>query len=256
MSLSYVEHAPGVGLADAIRCYWTICGRIDEADVPVRNRVLPDNCIDVIFDLREGATAAFVVGPMLAAELLHYRDADLLGVRFRPGAATEFLGVRASDLLPRDVNAADIWRDAPELTERLLASAPASRLALLDTYLLGRRHAVREAGIARRASAAIERSHGLLSVRTLTNALGVTERTLQRAFDAAVGIGPKQALRVQRFRAAAAAVTRGAAGSLSRIAAMCGYSDQAHMTRDFVSLGGATPTELRDEQRLVREVKD
>src|SRR5213075_959886 len=132
-----------------------------------------DNCIDVIFDLREGATdAAFVVGPMLAAALLHYHAACLLGVRFRPGAATEFLDVKASDLTPRDVSAADIWHDAPALTERLLSSPAPERFALLDAYLLGRRRAVREAGIARRASAAIERSHGLLSVRTLTQALG------------------------------------------------------------------------------------
>jgi len=52
--ITYAEHAPGVGLADAVRCYWTIRGEPDASDPERINRILPDNCIDVIFDLQAG----------------------------------------------------------------------------------------------------------------------------------------------------------------------------------------------------------
>ena len=34
---------------------------------------------------------------------------------------------------------------------------------------------------------------------------------------------------------------------LARVAATCGFADQAHMTREFRTLAGTTPSARRDE---------
>ena len=257
MPIAYAQHAPGAGLADAVRCYWTIRGDAS-GTAPVVNRVLPDNCIDVIFNLRPAASfRAIVVGPMLTAEVLHHHAlVDMLGVRFRPGAGTEFLECSATEVAAREFTAGELWSDAGGLIDRLLDTPVAARFAVLDAYLLRRRRTWRPATLARMATAAIERAHGLGSVRGLTMSLGISERKLQRTFEAAVGLGPKQVLRVQRFRAAASLVNAGRVASLSAIAATCGFADQAHMTREFVALAGVTPKEFRREKRLVGFVQD
>ena len=257
MSIRYAEHAPGTGLADAVRCYWTVSGDAGAEQLPAPNRILPDNCIDVIFDFRADSRNSFVVGPMLTAEVAAVAPfSDMLGVRFRPGVATEFLGVPAAELTRAHLAADEIWRDAESLMDRLRGSTPAGRRTILDAYLHSRRLPRADAILARRAAAAIERARGVMTIRRLTQAVGVSERTLQRVFETAVGIGPKQAVKVQRFRAAAAMVAAGRETPLATIAADCGYADQAHLTRDFAVISGITPTAFRAERRLVGFIQD
>jgi AraC-like DNA-binding protein len=83
-------------------------------------------------------------------------------------------------------------------------------------------------------------------VRSLSSALGTSERQLLRRFDSAVGYGPKtldRILRFQRFVARAPLAARGEEG-LARIAAEVGYADQAHLSRECVRLSGLTPARL------------
>jgi transcriptional regulator GlxA family with amidase domain len=181
---------------------------------------------------------------------------DLLGVRFRPGAATDFLDLEAHEVTATQIAADTAWRDAGSLVERLQAAPQPLRRGILDEELQSRRRSRRETALARIATAAMERAAGEMTVRSLSLAMGVTERTLQRVFERAVGTGPKQVQRVRRFRAAAAMLSAGQPMPLSRMAYTCGYSDQAHLTRDFVELAGVTPTVFRSEKRLVGFIQD
>src|SRR5258708_348004 len=79
------------------------------------------------------------------------------------------------------------------------------------------------------------------SVRQLAGALGASERQLRRAFVEAVGLSPKQYLRVLRFRRVLDEARRTAAPSWSDLAASAGYYDQAHLIADFGAMTGATP---------------
>lgn len=263
MAIRYAEHAPNEALADVVRCYWSIVdegsgpGEPGERGEPPKNRVLPDNCIDVIFDLGATESRAFLVGPMLTAEVVDQTStARMLGVRFRPGAATSFLDVSASELVRSHVDAADVWHDTTSLFDKLSSVSCDDAVRALDGYLQRIRRERPNAILASTATALIERAHGSLSVAALVSALGVNERRLQRAFDEAVGLGPKQVSKVTRFRAAARQVSADRVESLSRIAADAGYADQAHFTRDFVALAGITPSEFRAERRLVGFVQD
>ena len=257
MAIRYAEHAPSDALADVVRCFWSIVDDGSGSSEPATNRVLPDNCIDVIFDLGVSASRAFLVGPMLTAEVFDQAPgARMIGVRFRPGAATSFLDVSASELLTSHVDAADVWNDTESLCDKLGSISRDEGIRVLDEYLTRIRRERPAAILASTATALIERAHGSMSVTALVSALGVNERRLQRAFDDAVGIGPKQVSKVTRFRTAARKISADRVESLSRIAAESGYADQAHFTRDFVALAGITPTEFRAERRLVGFIQD
>ena len=251
--ITYAEHAPATPLGALVRCYWSITGTA-EADRPQLNRVTPDGCLDVVLDLRTGDAVA--VGAMLQASVFeHVGAVDLFGVRFVPGAAPIFLDASVRELTDAVVPATDIWQDAHLLAERL-RTADANRSRIFDGYLVQRLNARRRDELALRAVGLIERSRGLLTVAALRESFDVSERTLQRAFLNAVGITPKQLLRIMRFRQGAALISAGGGTSLARIALLAGYHDQAHFTRDFSELAGITPAAFARERGLVGFVQD
>jgi transcriptional regulator GlxA family with amidase domain len=89
----------------------------------------------------------------------------------------------------------------------------------------------------------LRRAGGELPVGAVASRVGLSERQLERLFDERVGIGPKMFARVVRLERALAMIDR-REGSWAQIAVQCGYSDQAHLTREFRALTGLTPAAL------------
>jgi AraC-like DNA-binding protein len=82
-------------------------------------------------------------------------------------------------------------------------------------------------------------------VNRLAATLGVGPRTLQRLFHEYVGVGPKWVIRQYRLHDAAGRI---AAGEIewAQLAAELGYSDQAHLVRDFTAAVGVPPARYAD----------
>ncbi|MFE5298319.1 DUF6597 domain-containing transcriptional factor [Streptomyces sp. NPDC056632] len=82
-------------------------------------------------------------------------------------------------------------------------------------------------------------------VSDLARSAGLSSRSLQRLFAAHVGVGPKWVILRYRIHEA---LERAEAGSATappdwaRLAAELGYSDQAHLVRDFTATVGVPPT--------------
>ena len=221
-SAIYLELEPPPALRGAVACVWVRHG--DGATV----RVVPDACVDIVW--RE-ATGAVVAGPDTGPWLSHTQPGELIvGVRFLPGAGRA-LGTPVYDLRDQRVGLRElniVWdprdersvvRDLTELTTHLVSARPPDRLVQVAASRL-RDQRVR--------------------VDRLAAELGVSERQLRRRFDASVGYGPKTLQRIVRLRHA----LRLPDGDLARVAAEAGFADQAHMTREFRRLTGASPSEL------------
>ncbi|WP_095757288.1 helix-turn-helix domain-containing protein [Streptomyces xinghaiensis] len=71
---------------------------------------------------------------------------------------------------------------------------------------------------------------------------GVSVRSLQRLFAAYVGVSPKWVLLRYRVHEALERATRDTAVDWARLAAELGYSDQAHLVREFTATVGVPPT--------------
>jgi AraC-like DNA-binding protein len=88
-------------------------------------------------------------------------------------------------------------------------------------------------------------SGGQASVGAVADRVGVTGRHLTTLFNREVGRSPKTVAMLMRFERATArisdSVRRGATVDLAAVAAGTGYSDQAHLTREFVRFAGAPP---------------
>jgi len=245
----YAETAPSPALAPWVQCFWSIAGTSAES---VPNRVLPDGCADVIVDL-SAAPNAFAVGPMRTASVVTVAGAvDLFGVRFRPGAASAFLGASLDELCDQDVPLDLLWgRLAAELEERLAAAPRDERVRHAERVLAGvLRDARGSDDVVSRAVALMRRARGGATVRDVASALGVGERRLERAFARHVGYGPKMLGRVVRLQHAVRLVRAAAPRGWSALALDAGYADQAHLVREFRALAGVTPVEFARERRV------
>lgn len=192
---------------------------------------------------RRGQTGVqLALHPLAARALFGMPSAELISTDFD---ATTALGRRAVELHERLVDARH-WQDAFALVAAYLATAWARR----------EREAVRPE-IAH-AWHLLERSRGRASVGGVADRVGVSARHLTTLFRREVGQTPKTVARLLRFEYATAAIAesvrRYGRVDLPTIAIETGYSDQAHLTREFTRLAGAPPRHwLAEEFRNIQD---
>lgn len=198
-----------------------------------------------------------VVGGLQASPALIAHDGSTEGiaVELTPLGARVLFAMPASALWNTSVELEDVIGPlGRELWERLQPlSSWDERFAVCDDVLL--RLLDREqppAAPLRSAWNAIVRSAGTIPVSELASSVGYTRQHLTRLFALEFGLTPKLACRIVRFdRARRLLQSAPPFVSIAQIAAVCGYYDQAHLTRDFVELAGCPPARLLAEEDLV-----
>lgn len=261
----YQEHTPAAILAPFVDCFWTSRSEAP-LDEPVRSRVLPDGCVDILFDFGDQPAHAtgghglrsFLVGAMTRALTVDQAGrVDMLGVRFRPGGSSAFFRFPLGKVTDHAIDVEALgegWR-AP--SSRIhSAESVQERLALLEQELLWRLRDAHVDGTATAAWSRLEATSGALTVRQMAGEMGLGERRLQRLFHERVGLSPKEAARVARFRAAVAHMRRTPNRPLGRIALDAGYYDQPHFNREFARLAGVSPEAWRRERTVASTFAD
>jgi AraC-like DNA-binding protein len=162
-------------------------------------------------------------------------------VRFRPEASALFFAQPLRYFSDVKVDLADVF-DAHEveLLEEAVAEAPTSfeRMAAVAQFLCAHMHQRELDPVICRAAACL-RKNPSTRVHRLAADLDLSERQLLRRFRDAFGATPKQFARCSRIEKVLLERTRGSAWA--DIACGCGFSDQAHMIKDFNIVVGASP---------------
>jgi AraC-like DNA-binding protein len=189
-----------------------------------------------------------------------------VGVQLQPGGAMPLLGVPASALAEQHTALDALWgTDAERLHERLHAPDTHSsvlatggtadlrlraRVDLLEATLLARlQHTKFHAGKLPWLTHTIAELELGVSLGSLVVRSGISHRAFITRFREMVGLPPKMFARIRRFQRVVGVLSRPSAGrpmfaerlQLARLALAEGYSDQAHLSRDFLEFAGLTP---------------
>ena len=227
----YRESPVPASLANHFLCFWKqeITGSGDYI-----HRVLPDACVDIVF---MNDAPPVVVGPWTDPFVAQFpAGTTIVGARMHPGRAPGILG-----MLNQSVPLCDVWSASARLRivfdEPTVVSWSALAVAL-----------VRATACATPPDSAVVASirwlarHPHATVEQLSRWIGISHRQLQRRFSAAVGYGPKMFQSVLRFQRLLNCASRPLGPvSLADLAAVAGYADQAHMTREVQRFAGCTP---------------
>ena len=171
-----------------------------------------------------------------------------VGVMLAPAAGHLLTRRSVAELTDRFVDVREVLGD-DGLVERVRAAMapdprdPASHAAAISAYGDALRTYLPvdpEGELVNRLVAHVEEHPDVLRVAQLCAAFDLTERALQRLVSRRLGLTPKWLISRRRLQEAAERL-RQDSGSMSEIAAMLGYADQAHFTRDFSRVTGTTP---------------
>jgi AraC-like DNA-binding protein len=188
-----------------------------------------------------------LVGGLHASPAIIRHDGNQHGIHVHLTAwgARALFGLPAAELARRVVPLDAVLgpRVASELLDRLHASPGwHDRFAVLDTVLMDRlddRQPIRDE--VAHAWDRLATSRGAVSIGALADEIGWSRRHLTGCFRAEFGLTPKTMGRVLRFERSRDLLTCAGRPSLARVAAVCGYTDQAHLTRDWRQLAGSSP---------------
>ncbi|MFZ2175435.1 MAG: helix-turn-helix domain-containing protein [Rhodococcus sp. (in: high G+C Gram-positive bacteria)] len=233
----YTPTATSSDLTDTLVCGWS-------ARAEGEHLLVPDGCMDVLWIRGVGIR---VCGPETSAwSFTLPPGTESVGVRFRPGAGSRLLATAASEIRNIRVPLADVLGSTWErrLLERLENAADSGERITAFEYAVRSWRAQRAEPDPLIDNVRTALARHSWNVRALADAASVTERQLQRRCNDAFGYGPatlRGILRLQRFMALA---QRAPGTGLAELAAVAGYSDQAHLSRECRRISTLTPSAL------------
>jgi AraC-like DNA-binding protein len=260
-SAQSIRHIPIAPLNRYIECFWW-----SRRDEPLERceHMLPSGSAQLVFALHDVPVACWpnsrLVAPVRwSGSVVHGPQSryyiagakprgTVVGVSFRPGAAGALLGVPLSELLDRHITLDALWgQRARDLHEQLSAATDGtSAFRILERSLSARvdRPLLMHPAVAQVLASWSLGTTGPVRIADIERDSGFSAKHFISLFRAAVGLAPKHYYRIRRFNAVLSHISA-TNGRLAYVAACTGYSDQAHMTREFREFAGVAPSQYR-----------
>ncbi|WP_028744734.1 helix-turn-helix domain-containing protein [Rhizobium mesoamericanum] len=241
----YREHAPSPVLEAHFCCLWSH----DITDgTNHRIAIVPDGYCDIVWV----GGKLLVAGPDRSSAFPSLSGGEkIVGARFAPGAAAEWLKVQLRDIVGRSIPLDDFWGAAALQLNELLGGCTNSdeRLSLLTTAL--EKEAAKRAPPARDMASVFSRASDISSsgnaADLMLDDLSIGARQLRRRCHTHFGYGPKTLARIRRFQRMLSLCRSRKLLPLAELAVAAGYCDQAHMTRDAREMSTLTPMQLQQQ---------
>jgi AraC-like DNA-binding protein len=258
VTVSTLHWHPSPALAPFIQQLWW--SKSADNGLASREHVLPTGHMHMVFRLAGPALRVFssdndptghaVHGPVVGGARSRYYAKEVgasvisVGAVLRPGGAQMLFGVSAADLAERHTPLCDLWgARADHAVEQLLgALSPQQQLTVLESLLAGQLPKLQ--GLHPAVAQALRHPRDW-RVEEWVRSSHYSHRGFIAIFKQATGLSPKRYARLLRFQQLLAALRSSQSAALADLAYSAGYSDQAHMTREFREFAGITPLQYR-----------
>ncbi|MGY2085077.1 helix-turn-helix domain-containing protein [Blastococcus sp. SYSU DS0539] len=177
-------------------------------------------------------------------------DGWAVGVMCAPAAGALVAGGPMSGYTDRHVDVAEVLgNDGERLTARVRAAmardphaaeAHGAAMAAFGDALRPFLPVDDDGRLVNEVVAFVEGDREVVRVAQVCERFGLSERALQRLVHRRLGLTPKWLIQRRRLQEAAERL-RGTPASIGEVAAVLGYADQAHFTRDFARVTAMTP---------------
>jgi AraC-like DNA-binding protein len=223
-------------------------GALDEASLPQDDFVVPATLVTwLVVKVRDQRLhpPVLVNGASGTYTRIEGPCASLIRVPLAPLGAYKLLGPAVSEIGGSLIGLAGIvGDDARRLSEQVLSARTwVERGRLLDDFLLARaRHGPQPSPEVRHAWHLLTHSGGREPIREIARQVGWSHKHLITRFKQQVGVAPHMAARLVRLSTVWQHIDH--EQTWARIAAESGYTDQAHLIREFRHFTGTTPGAL------------
>lgn len=248
--MHHQEFEPPEELRDAIKCFWY--NKRDFEETGSDFEVQPDGYAEIIFHFGSGCSVSnngalqpmpspFMMGLLNQPVIFHTKDVfEVIGIRCFPWTVFDLLGLRSvKDGVPMLEH--PIARLQPTLEKCIHAGRIDEALAGVKQYFMDARSTVAIDSMLFKAGVAMRKANGTMPVSQVAAAAHATVRTLERKFKEAAGHTVKDVSGLIRFEQVRNHLWRHPDTNLAGLAHELGYTDQAHLSREFKRYSGATP---------------
>ncbi len=243
----YNEYDPPAGLRAYIDRYWSYA--TDSATISSNSPlIIPDGCIDIIFDLNQPATLkSFVVGAM--TKPMENTRTHLVGVRFNPGMAYSYLNSPVHEFTDQCVDYFEFaGQEANHLSSQLTdLNSTKQQIELLNKTFAGRLSSINaiEPKMVK-ALNLIQKTGGRGSIKQISDEVGWSRQHLTRQCLKYTGLTTKFLSQVIRIKHVIKQHGTETCNNLSQLSCDGGYYDQSHMINEFKIITGQTPMDFFD----------
>jgi AraC-like DNA-binding protein len=263
--MNYQVYTPSQELEPFVKCFWSLDD--DEKKEPVKQRVLPDGCMEMIFHygdpyrqhFDDGSSIiqprSFVFGQITKyIEIAPTGNSGIISARFLPDGIGPFIKMQVTQLENKAVSLNQIFNKEGNILEKEVINATnnADRIRLIETFLLSKlTEQTTIDTITKSCVSIIFQSQGQIGIAALARKTNINRRNMERRFTSVIGISPKQLAKVARLQATLKMLAQKRSTNLTEIAYENGYFDQAHFIKDFKEFTGLNPKSFFTDNLLL-----
>ena len=248
--MQHQEFDPPEQLRDTIKCFWHNVRA--EGEQPSPFEVQPDGYAEIIFyfgstlsivnnEISQPLQSPFMMGLLNQPAVFYAQNRlEIIGIRCFPWTVFDLLG------LPAGKGGVHIFEHPiaqlhPALNDWITAGKIDHALTEVKQYFLNARLGVATNSTLFKAGIAMRNGNGTIPVSQVAAAAHATVRTLERKFKQSSGYSVKDVSGLIRFEQARNQLWHAPDTSLAGLAHELGYTDQAHLSREFKRYSGTTP---------------
>lgn len=239
-----------------VKCHWIL--NAPKEKVPVKQRIVPDGCIELIFHYGDlfrqyAENGDFILQPKCfvfgqITKPLNIEPTGVTGVfasRFHPDGFIPFSKIPLAEMTNRAVPLNLVFGDIAAnriQTKMLNAKNTLERLDAVETFLsemLMKPESINR--LVKNSVNLVLELKGQVSVVELTKQLSTERRQLERKCLSVIGLSPKQFSKIVRLQATLKMLLDQKFTNLTTLALEGGYYDQAHFIKDFKEFTGVSP---------------
>lgn len=256
--MHHVEFEPPEELKDAIRCFWY--NRMDFGEQATDFEVLPDGYTEIIFlfgntcSISNNGTllplqSPFIMGLLDQPVILNMKNRlEILAIRCFPWTVFDLLG------LPSGKDGIHLFEHPiaglrPTLNKLVSAGKIDESIACIKQYFLNMRSQLIIDNTLSKAGTAMREANGAMPVSQVAASAHATVRTLERKFKQSSGYTVKDVSGLMRFEQVRNHLWLYPDANIAGLAHELGYTDQAHLSREFKRYSGTTPAAFARKKR-------
>ncbi|KMQ68304.1 AraC family transcriptional regulator [Chryseobacterium sp. FH2] len=245
------EFYPPEELQDTIKCFWY--NNNDFGETETSFEVIPDGYAEIIFHFGSGCRISlngklqnlpspFLVGLLNQPIHFHTKNRlEIIAIRCFPWTVFDLLGL-ASNKNGVHIFEHPIAKLHSALQSFIDKNKIEEAVNLVKEYFLNTQ--VSTDSLLYKAGIAMRKANGAIPVNQIANAAHATVRTLERKFKQSSGHTMKDVSGLMRFEQVRNKLWLKPGSNLAELAIESGYTDQAHLSREFRRYSGTTPSKF------------
>jgi len=245
----YMEYPPCKLLRPYIACFWTADG---QAPGHPEVLVIPDTCMDIIVRVNhtrqkiDGYLCGMQDRPFVAAAKEQQEKVTSFAIRFFFWSAHLFLNCNFNEIRNLKVPLKDLGAAWTALFEPFFyQTSLTERICLTEAFLMKRLNQVEINADLYNSIQHLLQNCGRSPVNDICAYSSVSQRQMERLYRQYVGLPPKRVSSLIRYQNVWHEMISSPVFNIQDAVARYGYTDQAHLLKDFKRFHGITPTEAR-----------